>query len=107
MELYYSSMPCLCEPESYLFSTDGPLIYEVVSARVFYNSRSDTYNESRDPTASLEAGQTLCYRAQRLGVVNSVFNDVGMTGLVACHPALGQWYNISSVELSCLIALLH
>jgi hypothetical protein len=30
--------------------------------------------------------------AQRLGVANDVFNGVGTTGLVACHPAFGHRY---------------
>jgi hypothetical protein len=29
IELYCSSMPCLCEPESYLFPVDDPLPCEV------------------------------------------------------------------------------
>jgi hypothetical protein len=31
---------------------------------------------------------------QRLGVANEVFNGVNIPDLVACHPALGQWYGV-------------
>jgi hypothetical protein len=72
-----------------LFSIDH---YEVTPARAFYSKRLDSYNEFRDPTCDLRVGQTLCCRAQQLGVANDVFNGVGMSGLVACHPALSQWY---------------
>jgi hypothetical protein len=65
-----------------------------VPARAFYSSRSDSYNEFRGPTGGLGAGQALCCRGQRLGVANDVFNGVGMSGLVAYHPALGQWYGV-------------
>jgi hypothetical protein len=67
---------------------------EVAPARAFYSSRSDIYNESRGLTGGLRAGQTLCYRAQRLGVANNVFNDIGMSGLVTYHLALDQWYDM-------------
>jgi hypothetical protein len=87
--LYYSSLSCLCEPEP--FSPDP---YEVAHARAFYSSRSDNYNEFRGPTGGLKAGQTLCCRPQRLGVINNVFNDVSMPDLVAYHPVLGQWYDV-------------
>jgi hypothetical protein len=86
--LYCSSLPCLCEPEPFF----DPC--EVAPARAFYSSRSSCYNEYRGPTGGLGAGQTLCCRAQQLGVANDVFNDVGMHGLVACHPALGQLYDV-------------
>jgi hypothetical protein len=66
----------------------------VTSTRAFYSSRSGSYNESQGPTGGLEAGKTICCRAQRLGVANDVFNGVGTPGLVACHPALGQWYDV-------------
>jgi hypothetical protein len=79
--LYCSSMPCL----SLIFF--GP--WEVVPARAFYSSRSGSYNGSRGPTGGLGEGQTLCCRTQRLGVANDIL------------------YGVSSVELSCLIALLH
>jgi hypothetical protein len=88
--LYCSSLPFLCEPET--FSRIDPA--EVAFARAFYNSWSGNYNESRGPTDGLGAGQTLYCRAQRLGVVNDVFNGVGMHGLIACHPALDQWYDV-------------
>jgi hypothetical protein len=83
--LYCSSLPCLCEHEPYLFSVPC----EVASTRDFYSSRSGSYNESRCPTGGLGAGQTLCCRAQRLGIANDVL------------------YGVSSVESSCLIALLY
>jgi hypothetical protein len=86
--LYCSSLPCLCEPESFFRPR------EVASVRAFYSSRSGNYNESRGPTGELGTGQTLCCRAQQLGVANDVFNGVGMPGLVVCHPALGQWYDV-------------
>jgi hypothetical protein len=85
MKLYCSSLPYLCEPEPSF--SDRP--YEVAHARAFYSLRSGSYNESRGPTGGHGAGQTLCCRAQRLGVANNVL------------------YNVSSVELSYLIALLH
>jgi hypothetical protein len=75
-ELYCIGLPCLS-----LFFFPDPC--EVVPARAFYSSRL---------TGGLGVGQTLCCRTERLGVANDVFNDVGMTSLVACHPALGQWY---------------
>jgi hypothetical protein len=62
---------------------------EVASARAFYSSRSGSYNESRGPTSGLGACQTLWCMAQRLGVAYDVLHDV------------------SSVESSCLITLLH
>jgi hypothetical protein len=64
----------------------------VASTRAFHSSRSGSYIESPVPTGGLEASKTLRYRAQWLGVANDVLNDVGMPGLVACHPALSQWY---------------
>jgi hypothetical protein len=67
---------------------------EVVSARAFYNLRSGSYNEPRGPTGGLGVGQTLCGRAQWLEVTNDVFNGVGMSALIACHPTLGQWYDV-------------
>jgi hypothetical protein len=88
--LYCSSPPCLCEHEPFLFFDP----YEVAPARAFYSSRSGSYNESRGPTGELRAGKTLCCRAQQLGVANDIFNGVGMSGLVICHPALGQWYSV-------------
>jgi hypothetical protein len=81
MELYCSSLPCLS-----LFSTS---LYEVAPARAFYSSRSGSYNESQSPTGGLGVGQTICCRVDRLGVAHDVF------------------YGVSSVESSCLIALLH
>jgi hypothetical protein len=84
-KLYCIGLPCLS-----LFFFPDPC--EVVPARAFYITRLGSYNESRGLTGGLGVGQTLCCRAERLGVANDVFNDVGMTGLVACHPALGQWY---------------
>jgi hypothetical protein len=62
---------------------------ELASTRAFYSSRSDSYNESQGPTYGLVVGQTLCCRAQQLGVPNDIL------------------YAASSVELSYLIALLH
>jgi hypothetical protein len=70
----------------------------MTSGLAFYNSRSVSYNESKGPTGGLRADKTLCYRAQRLGVTNDVFNDVGMPDLVVCHPALGQWYGVVSLH---------
>jgi hypothetical protein len=87
MELYCSSLPCLCEPEPFSFPPTD--LCEVVPARTFYISRSGSYNESWGPTGGLGAGQTLCCRVQQLGVANDVL------------------YDVSSVESSCLIALLH
>jgi hypothetical protein len=61
-ELYYSSMPCLCEPEPYLFSALTDLFFdprEEVFIRSFYSSRSGSYNETRDPTGGLEVGERL------------------------------------------------
>jgi hypothetical protein len=83
--LYCPILPCLSEPEPYLFSADR----EVASTRAFYSSRLGSYNESRGPTGGLRAGKTLCCRVQRIGVANDVL------------------YGVSSVESSCLIALLH
>jgi hypothetical protein len=85
-ELYCSSLSCLCEPEPFLFPTDH---CEVAPARALYSSRLGSYNESRGPTGGLGVGQTLCCRAQRLGVANDVLHDV------------------SSVKSSCLIILLY
>jgi hypothetical protein len=62
---------------------------EVAHARAFYSSRSGNYNGPRGLTGGLRAGQTLYYRAQRLEVANDIL------------------YDVSSVESSCLIALLH
>jgi hypothetical protein len=56
---------------------------EVAHVPAFYNSRSSSYNGSRDPTGGLGVGQTLCYRAHRLGVANDVFNGVGMPSLIS------------------------
>jgi hypothetical protein len=80
---------------------------EVTPVRAFYNLRPGSYNDPRGPTGDIGVGLTLCCRAQRLGVAYDVFNGVGMPGLVTCYPALGQWYVVSSVESSCLSALLH
>jgi hypothetical protein len=66
----------------------------VTSARAFYNSRSDSYNEFRDPIGGLKVGQTICYTTQQVGVVNYVFNGMCMSDLVAWHPVLGQWYGV-------------
>jgi hypothetical protein len=89
--MYCSSILCLCEPEPF-FSSDRPTPCDGAPARAFYSSRSGSYNESRGPTGGIGAGQTLCCRTQWLGVANDVFNGVVMSGLVACHPALSQWY---------------
>jgi hypothetical protein len=89
-ELSYIAQTCLAYVSLSLFSHPC----EVVSARAFYNLRSASYDEPRGPTGGLGAGQTLCCRAQRLGVTNDVFNDVGMSALIACHPTLGQWYDV-------------
>jgi hypothetical protein len=70
-------------------------------ARAFYSSRLDNYNESQCPTSSLGAGQTLCCRAQQLGVANNVFNVVGMPDLVIYHPAVLNMANV--VVSSCRI----
>jgi hypothetical protein len=43
-------------PESFLFSTDP---CEEVSARSFYSSRSDSYNETWGPTGGPEVVETL------------------------------------------------
>jgi hypothetical protein len=43
-------------------------------------------------TGGLGVGKTLCCRAQQIEVANDVFNGVDMSGLIACHPALGQLY---------------
>jgi hypothetical protein len=56
-ELYCISLPCLS-----IFSNPC----EVASARVFYSSRSDSYNGSRGPIGGLRVGQTLCCRTQWL-----------------------------------------
>jgi hypothetical protein len=37
IELYCSSLSCLCKPEPYLFPVNGPLRCEVVHGRAFYN----------------------------------------------------------------------
>jgi hypothetical protein len=58
-------------------------------ARVFYISRSDSYNESRGPTGDLKVDLTLCCRPQWLGVPYDVFKGVDMLDLVT-YPALGQ-----------------
>jgi hypothetical protein len=97
--LYCSSLPCLCESEPFFSdpdrSTDRSInLCEVAPAQAFYSSRSGSYNESRGPIGGLGAGQTVCCRSPRQGVANDVFNDVGMPGLVAYHPALGQWYGV-------------
>jgi hypothetical protein len=52
-ELYYSSLPSLCEPKPF---SD---MYEVTHVRAFYCSRSDSYNKSRCPIGGLGAGQTI------------------------------------------------
>jgi hypothetical protein len=97
-ELYCTSLSCLS-----LFFSDLSLDpCEVESARAFYNSRPGNYNESRGLIGGLGTGQTLCCSAQQIGVANDVFNDMGMPGLIACHPALDQWYGVSSVESSIL-----
>jgi hypothetical protein len=82
--LYCTSLPCL----SFFYPC------EVAHARAFYTSWSGSYNESQGLIGGLGAGQTLCCGAQWLGVVNDVFNGVGMPDLVAYHPALGQWYGV-------------
>jgi hypothetical protein len=46
------------------------------------------------PTGGLGVGKTLCCRAQQIEVANDVFNGVDMSDLIACHPALGQWYDV-------------
>jgi hypothetical protein len=89
--LYCSNLPCLCEPKPFF----DP---EVAPVRAFYNSMSGNYNESQGPTGGIGAGQTLCCRAQWLGVANDVFNGVGISGLVTCHPALSQWYGVVSLR---------
>jgi hypothetical protein len=105
--LYCSNLPYLCELEPYLFLTDGPLPVKLLPVRAFYSSRLGNYNEFRGPIGGLGVGQTLCCRVKRVGIANDVFNGVDMPGTVTCHPALGQWYGVSSMESSCLIALLH
>jgi hypothetical protein len=72
--------------------------YEVAPAWAFYSSMLGSYNDSQGPTGGLGVGQTLCCRAQRLGVANDVFNGVGMPGLIACHTALGQSYGMVSLH---------
>jgi hypothetical protein len=67
IELYCSNLPCL-NLFSTSLSTDpffGQCLNpcEVVPARAFYSSRSDSYNKSWGPTIGLGAGQTLCCRA--------------------------------------------
>jgi hypothetical protein len=94
--LYCSMLSCLREPKPCLsfrptsfctyLSTDP---CEVMSTRAFYNSRSDSYNESRGPTGDPRASQILCYMTQWLGVANDVLHDV------------------NSMQSSCLIVLLH
>jgi hypothetical protein len=36
--------------------------------------------------------------APMVRVANDVFNGMGMSGLVACHPTLGQWYDAVSLR---------
>jgi hypothetical protein len=81
--------PCPCEPEPFFLTDLYVDPYEVTSIWAFYSSRSDSYNESWGLTGGIGAGKTLCCRAQWLGVVNDILHDV------------------SSVESSCFIALLH
>jgi hypothetical protein len=70
----------------------------MASAQAFYSLRSDSYNESQDPTGDLRVGQTLYCRAQQLEVANDVVNGVYMTGLVTCHPTLGQLFGVVSLR---------
>jgi hypothetical protein len=70
----------------------------VAPAQAFYSLRSDSYNESQDPTGDLRVGQTLYCRAQWLEVANDVVNGVYMTGLVTCHPTLGQLFGMVSLR---------
>jgi hypothetical protein len=85
-ELSCIAQACIACVSMSLFLTDP---YEMAHVRAFYSSRSDSYNESCGSTDGIKAGQILYYRAQRLGVENDVL------------------YDVSSVESSCLIALLH
>jgi hypothetical protein len=62
---------------------------EVASIQAFYSLRSDSYNKFQGMTCDLGAGKILCCRAQQLEVANDVL------------------YGVSSVESSCLIALLY
>jgi hypothetical protein len=55
----------------------------VAPVRALYRSRLGSYNESQCPAGGLGAGQTLCCRAQWLGVANDVFNSMGMPGLIS------------------------
>jgi hypothetical protein len=55
-ELYYSSLSCLSLPICFSALTD---LCEVVSARAFYSSRSDSYIETRGPTGDHEVVETL------------------------------------------------
>jgi hypothetical protein len=50
------------------------------------------YNEPPRPDRWPRGRCNLHCRAQRLGVANDVFNDVGTLGLVACHPAFSHRY---------------
>jgi hypothetical protein len=44
------------------------------------------------PTGGPGGRYTLHCRPQRLGIANDVFNGVGISGLIACHPAFGHRY---------------
>jgi hypothetical protein len=57
MKLYCSSLPCL---SLFLAFTDLSLHHcDVALTRAFYNSRSDSYIETRDPTGGPEVIETL------------------------------------------------
>jgi hypothetical protein len=57
MELYCSSLPCLCEPEPFSDLDRPPR--EVASARAFYSSRSGSYIETWGTTGGTEVVETL------------------------------------------------
>jgi hypothetical protein len=52
------------------------------------------YNEPPRPDRWPWGRCTLHCRIQQLGVANDVFNNVGMPGLVAYHPAFGHRYGV-------------
>jgi hypothetical protein len=52
------------------------------------------YNEPPRPDMWPWGRCNIHYRAQWLGVANDVFNDMGTSGFVACHPALDHQYGV-------------
>jgi hypothetical protein len=91
-ELYFCSiLPCLS-----LFCFFHPL--KMVPARAFYSSRLGSYNEPPRPDRWPWGRWTLHCRAQRPGVANDVFNNVGQLGIAAYHAAFGLRYGAVSLR---------